>query len=433
MKDKLQSIALTLLILTLIMLSSWMGFAQAKLAGQSKAAGQSHVGAALIQPLPPMGWNSWYYLFQTQYPNPSWLVTETFVKANADALVSSGLYALGYNLVSVDATALERNSGTLRCIPAQFPSGCPALATYVHGKGMTIGFYETPADPCVVGTYNAFGFESVDATTMAGWGMDQFKYDACNITDQYSSDPNVIQTATQIMMTALQKTGRSISVLINYYDIYNSIQWYGPVGATTARIGIDNGDTCWYVKAESNWAFWTQNNQQNKGHYLDPDYLMGGLTEGDQPVGHCVSGTVGDTEAKAQFNWYAIIAAPLVIANQISSLSSTTLATYSNSEVIAVDQDFLGVGGSRTSQVTCGTEFCATWVRGPLANGDYAIALINYDPSNTHTVSVLWSDFGQSGTFNIRDLWSHSSVGSSNTGYSVSLGPWGSTMIRISK
>jgi alpha-galactosidase len=207
------------------------------------------------------------------------------------------------------------------------------------------------------------------------------------------------------------------------------VQWYQTIGANTVRIASDNGDTTWYVKAHtSTWAAYSPS--QNKGHWLDPDYLMGGLKEGANGVVGA-GAVVGDVEAKAQFNWYAAIAAPLVIATRIDMLDAGNLATYSNAEVIAVNQDALGIMGAKVSSATCGSTVCEIWVR-KLSTG-YAIALINYDPSAAHGVGVSWSQFSQSGTWNIRDLWLHASVGSSSTGYSVTLPAWGSTMLLITQ
>ncbi len=377
-----------------------------------------------------MGWNTWYYNFQYVYP-PSgagaWQPTEAYVKAQADALVSSGLAALGYTIVGIDAAWMDRDaSGNLRGIPAQFPDGMAAVATYMHNAGLQLGLYGTPSTPCVPGTINQGGYEMQDARTIASWGADFWKYDACGI----SGTNAFVQAAFQEFGTALQVSGRDISYLVNAYANFNSVAWYATVGSTTVRIGSDNGDTYWYLKATSlDWT--TYSPYQNKGHWLDPDYLMGGLKEGANGV--VGAGTLcGTTEARAQFNWYAIIAAPLVIGTRIDLLDATNLTTYSNSEVIAVNQDALGIMGAKVQTDTHGSYVCQVWVR-QLQTG-YAICMINYDPSLAHDVTITWATAGvAAGTWDIRDLWAHASAGSSATGITVTLPAWGSAMYKITQ
>jgi alpha-galactosidase len=190
------------------------------------------------------------------------------------------------------------------------------------------------------------------------------------------------------------------------------------------RIGEDNPAGFWYAKAQGSLSFAIP--YQNKGHWLDFDVMMGGLSENMQRQ------TVSDAEARAQFNFYAIVASPILIGNLIENLDSYNLQTYANSEVIAINQDSLGVMGTLVSTSACGSTVCQVWSR-LLANGNYAICLINYDPSAAHSIPVTWSMFGQSGTLAIRDLWAHASEGSSSTGYTFSAPPWGSTMLVISQ
>jgi alpha-galactosidase len=390
--------------------------------------------------LPPMGWNSWYGLTCGGNEPCSGagigdtVVTETNIKVQADALVSSGLAAVGYTLVSIDDTWSSRDgSGNLQGVPANFPSGMAALGTYIHGKGLLFGLYGAAGTlSCAgLGYPTQWGHELADAATVAAWGADFWKEDWCTDagtlwgpnTPLFSTPTASVAQAYRTMGNALTASGRSIPLLVSYIPS-DAPSFFQQVGGSMVRIGTDNGQTCWCLKAQNSLAYAIP--YQNRGHWLDPDMLMGGMVENNG------GSTVSDVEAKAQFNWYAIIAAPLIIGKQINLLNSTLLTTYGNSEVIAIDQDALGKMGTLVSSTTCGSTVCQVWTR-RLANGDYAIALINYDPSASHSVTVNWSMFGQSGTWNIRDLWAHASAGSSSTGYSVSLPAWGSTMVKITQ
>jgi alpha-galactosidase len=87
-------------------------------------------------PTPPMGWNS--YNYYNCFPN------ETIIKSNADGLVSSGLAALGYTMVTTDCGWPDPKrdaQGKLQFNPKLFPSGGKALGEYIHARGLKYGLY----------------------------------------------------------------------------------------------------------------------------------------------------------------------------------------------------------------------------------------------------------------------------------------------------
>ncbi|GMN50861.1 hypothetical protein TIFTF001_020020 [Ficus carica] len=124
---------------------------------------------------PPMGWNSWNH-FQCN-------VDEWTVKTTADALISTGLAALGYKYVNIDDCWGETNRderGNLRAKPSTFPSGIKALADYVHSKGLKLGIYSDAGYwTCSKTMPGSLGHEDQDARTFAEWGVDYLKYDNC--------------------------------------------------------------------------------------------------------------------------------------------------------------------------------------------------------------------------------------------------------------
>src|SRR6266852_2451758 len=90
------------------------------------ASGQS--SASLAQ-TPPMGWNSWNKFGCN--------VSDKLIREMADAMVSSGMQAAGYQYVNIDdCWQVSRDvSGTIIADPVRFPSGIKALADYVHNTG----------------------------------------------------------------------------------------------------------------------------------------------------------------------------------------------------------------------------------------------------------------------------------------------------------
>jgi len=93
---------------------------------------------------PAMGWSSWSYVRRTP--------TEAKIKAQADALVASGLKDHGFVYVNLDDFWQKCDSngfvvdgyGRWTADTAKFPGGIKAVADYVHSKGLKFGFYVTP-------------------------------------------------------------------------------------------------------------------------------------------------------------------------------------------------------------------------------------------------------------------------------------------------
>ncbi|GLZ48408.1 hypothetical protein Acsp06_45930 [Actinomycetospora sp. NBRC 106375] len=101
----------------------------------SAPAGPVHAVAATT---PPMGLNSWNAV------GCSAAFDEAWVRAQADALVRTGLRDAGYRDVDLDDcwAAPERDTGgRLVADPARFPHGVAALADYVHARGLRLGVY----------------------------------------------------------------------------------------------------------------------------------------------------------------------------------------------------------------------------------------------------------------------------------------------------
>lgn len=84
---------------------------------------------------PQMGWNSWnHYHFD---------ISEEVIQQTADAMVDSGLAALGYNYINVDDgwANLFRDDNGYIVVNKKFPSGMKALGDYIHSKNLKFGIY----------------------------------------------------------------------------------------------------------------------------------------------------------------------------------------------------------------------------------------------------------------------------------------------------
>jgi alpha-galactosidase len=152
------------------------------------------------------------------------------------------------------------------------------------------------------------------------------------------------------------------------------------------------------------------------GHWNDPDNL--GTAEG-----------LTDTEGQTQFSLWCIFAAPLLLGNDVTSMSAATLTTISNAEAIAIDQDSAGIQGVRVARTACGDANCEVYAK-QLSGGAWAIVMLNR-ASTSQSISATWASFGQSGPFNVRDIWAHSNLGSMGSGYTTTVASHAAAMLKL--
>jgi len=359
--------------------------------------------------VPPMGWNSWYGFYGN--------VSESKIREQADLLVSLGLKNLGYTYVNLDDLwqGSRDGGGNITPSPVKFPSGMKSLADYVHSKGLKFGIYTSPNSTTCGGAIGSLGHEAQDALTYASWGADFLKYDYCGVDATYTAagcfTPSTRQQVGQLMAESLQATGRPIVYSISYFGV--EATWAADAGANMWRVGQDccGGGNVWNAIAYYSFPRLTGS---RVGHWADPDMITIGL------------GQLKDAEYRTVFNMYSIFAAPLILSNDLTTLSGRNLATVSNAEVIAVDQDPLGSQGTTVSSVTCGSATCQVIAKKLIGNR-WAVVLVNLDTA-PQSVTATWKTFTP-GPLLVRDLWSHSDLGSFATGYSTTLAGHESTMI----
>jgi alpha-galactosidase len=371
---------------------------------------------------PPMGWNTW----NTFGCN----INETLIRQMADAIVANGMRDLGYQYVVVDDCWFNPNrdpAGNLQGDPVRFPSGMRALGDYLHARGLKFGIYQVPVDRTCAQYFGAYpgatgsqGHEAADARQFAAWGVDYLKYDWCSpngtINDQV--------TTFARMRDALAATGRPILYSINPNSIHEKT---GPLRnwGDVANIWRTTEDitNAWNTGQTNGFPMGIQNivnvnvplaSYAAPGRFNDPDMMevgRGGMT---------------DTEMRSHFALWAIMAAPLIAGNDLRSASAATLTILRNQQLIAINQDTLGlqavqVAGDSTRRVLAKR----------LANGDVAVALFNQSASTT-TVSTTAAAIGKSGTsFTLRDAWTNAT--STTTGaISASVPGHGTVVYRVS-
>ena len=136
------------------------------LAAAASAAGLDN-GQGRVPALAYSTWNRWLLA-----------INESLVLELADALVSTGLLAAGYEYLNLDAGVWlhERDAaGNLQADPAKFPSGLPALANAVRARGLRLGLYtDLGVGSCGPGPGSG-GHWPQDARYFASLGADYLK------------------------------------------------------------------------------------------------------------------------------------------------------------------------------------------------------------------------------------------------------------------
>jgi alpha-galactosidase len=339
-----------------------------------------HLSSNGLGKTPQMGWNSWNHFGCN--------IDDNIIRATADAMVSTGLSKAGYEYVNIDDCWGELNrdaQGNLVAKASTFPSGMKALADYVHSKGLKLGIYSDAGYyTCSKTMPGSLGFEEQDANTFASWGIDYLKYDNC-----YNDGTNPQQRYPK-MSAALSKSGRSIFFSLCEWGVQNPATWAPNIGNSWRSTGDiqDNWDSI-TSRADLNdqWAAYA-----GPGGWNDPDMLEVG------------NGNMNTAEYRSHFSIWALMKAPLLIGCDITSATSETLNILSNSEVISVNQDSLGVQGKKVNQ----QGNLEVWA-GPLSNNRVAVILWNRSSSQA-AITANWGDIGLSSKSIVqaRDLWAHS-------------------------
>ncbi|MEU9008877.1 alpha-galactosidase [Streptomyces sp. NPDC048479] len=403
---------------------------------------------------PAMGWSSWSFVRRQP--------TEAKLKAQADALVGSGLKDHGYVYINLDDFYQKCDSngfvvdqyGRWAVDEAKFPSGIKALADYIHSKGLKFGFYVTPGiaknavtrNTPVEGTsyhakdiadtskqeknYNCKNMYYIDyskpgsqefvnswARQFASWGVDYLKIDGVGSHDI----PDV-----RAWDKALRASGRPINYALSnnlaitdaptWRQLANSWRTQGDVecycGPGPNGSGFPLTDWNHVTSRFTSAANWQQ--YAGPGGWNDLDSLE--IGNGDQ-VG------LNADQRRSHMTLWAMAASPLLLGTDLTALNATDKAMLTNDRLIAVNQDGIAakrIVNSSPKQVWSKRE----------SNGDYIVALFNTGTSGNQTLSVNWSQVGFSGAAAVTDLWSGQSGGTVSGSYSVTLRPGETRLIR---
>lgn len=360
---------------------------------------------------PTMGWSSW----NTFSVN----ISEKIIKGQADAMVSQGLKDAGYQYINIDDGFQygRLSNGKVRIHPQRFPNGLKVVSDYIHSKGLKAGIYSDAGD-CTCGSISngdtqntnvgMYGYEQLDADYyFKELEFDFIKVDYCggnharlNEQEQYTAIHN-----------AIVNTGRNVR--------YNLCRWAYP-GTWCHDIS-----TSWRTTGDiyDGWA-------SVKGILAENLYLSAYCYDGcynDMDMLE-VGRSMTEEEDNTHFGMWCIMSSPLLIGCNMATIKERPLALLKNPELIALNQDPLGLQAYVVQHV--GETYILVKDILALHGNTRAVAL--YNPSDREVEMCLsFSEVDLGGKVKVRDLFKHQDLGEKAGSLSVVVPPHGTRIYKL--
>ena len=346
-----------------------------------------------------MGWNTYYGV--------GGIFDEQTIISVAKSLLQRGLARAGYRIVWLDfgwASGKRDGRGELVVDRHQWPHGLRWLTDWLHRHGLLAGIYtDAGKSGCRGQGVGSLGHYQQDADRFAAWGFDAVKVDFCG-AGQAGLVP---KPAYARFAKAIANNSSHRKMILNVCNFWVPGQINGtlPTYANSAYASYR-----WASRMAQSWRTdtdigFTRNIQfvnvlrnldhdaahptaAGPGHWNDPDYL--GPELGMTP-----------SEAQAQFSMWAIVAAPLILGSDPRALSPQTVKMLENRQVIAVDQDPLGIQGTVVQQEGSGQ----AWSK-PLSGERAAVALLNRGAVPVQiTTTASRAGLRSAAHYTLHDLW----------------------------
>jgi len=383
------------------------------------------LGSALIAqnksnktPRPPlMGWASW-----NQFGAK---IDESVIKGQADAMVSSGLAAVGFQYINIDDGFFNKrySNGMLRIDSIKFPKGMKELADYIHSRGLKAGFYSEAGENTCGSQYSGqpggvggglYGHDQQDADLFfKTWGFDFLKVDYCGGRVQKLDE----KTRYTEIRKAIDNTGRDVN--------FNICRWQFP-GTWVTTLSDSwrmSNDINFAPGSKAKWKSIINIINQNKylaqyaspGHYNDMDMLE-------------VGRGMNFEEDKSHFTLWCILSSPLALGCDMTKMSDETKTILTNKEIIALNQDMAGL----QAHLIYENDSVQIWAKNlkDRQSKEYAVAMLNLS-ARPAVLSVRWKDLNIVGKAAVRDLWAHKDLGSVDSVFSATVQGHGVSAIKV--
>jgi hypothetical protein len=361
---------------------------------------------------PPMGWASWNsFAAKIDY---------NVIKAQADALVSSGLKDAGYQYVNIDEgwwQGTRDSAGNITADTKEWPGGMKAIADYIHSKGLKAGIYtDAGRDGC--GYYfptgrpaapgsGSEGHYDQDFLQFSKWGFDFVKVDWCGGDAEGLDARGTYQAISDAIARATAQTGRPMVLSVCNWGKQNPWTW-APGMSTMWRTSQDIiffGENPSMDRVLTNFDSAQHPEAQSASRYNDPDMLIAGMPG------------VTAAQNRTHMSLWAVSGAPLLAGNNLTTMSTDTRNILANKEVIAIDQDPSGRQGVKVAEEQSGRQVYSKVLTG---NGRRAVVALNRTNS-AGNITVRFADLGLGATASVRNVWNAADLGSKTTSYTVTV------------
>ncbi|MDR1712452.1 MAG: Ig-like domain-containing protein, partial [Propionibacteriaceae bacterium] len=352
---------------------------------------------------PYMGWNHWYAL----YMNP----TDTTFKAQVEEMERNGLLDAGYDIVWIDegwwGNSDNKNyrdsDGNMIASQQRFHgnAGIKELADWVHAKGLKFGIYTDTGVGSCGGYYGSGGdnwFENYrkDVAFFKSVGADAVKLDHCGAHNDAGPYMDTNFEVYAAFYQAMRAEGATDMIL-------DTCEWGqeapGDWAYKIANAWRTDGDLGTPALGDSFFEIWERNvNRAASGPgakgWNDPDYLTI-----DAP-----NNKMTPSQFRTYFTLWAISASPLILSQDVRVLKPENLETLKNADMIAIDQDPLGI---QASEIRRDQDKLQVWSK-PLVDKDgkarAAVTLLNRSDTVAQ-IGFNWTEAGLANVTKVRNVW----------------------------
>lgn len=376
---------------------------------------------------PLMGWSSWNaYMVD---------ISDSIITHQADLMVEKGLKEAGYRYVNIDDGffGYRDEKGYMVPHPERFPKGpegMRALVDHIHSLGLKAGIYSDAGDNTCGSSYNhdlnglgagLYGHDVVDAERYFNeWDFDFIKLDYCG-GQNLKLDPE--ERYREIRRVIDSVATRHIRINVCRWNFPGT--WVNGIGDSW-RISADIRPVWKSIKYIVGKNLYLSAYAGN-GNYNDMDMLAVGYNIKPSPFWEEGLG-LSYTEEEAHFGIWCIMSSPLLLGCDIEYIPEETMKIITNPELIAINQDRLGLQAHVVQHVgetyVFAKDIIEKWGK------TRAVAL--YNPADTSMRFTLTpEEIEMTGTLTVRDLNLNADLGECSS-IEMTLPPHSAKILKVS-
>lgn len=376
---------------------------------------------------PLMGWSSWNaYMVD---------ISDSIITHQADLMVEKGLKEAGYRYVNIDDGffGYRDERGYMVPHPERFPKGpegMRALVDHIHSLGLKAGIYSDAGDNTCGSSYNhdlnglgagLYGHDVVDAERYFNeWDFDFIKLDYCG-GQNLKLDPE--ERYREIRRVIDSVATRHIRINVCRWNFPGT--WVNGIGDSW-RISADIRPVWKSIKYIVGKNLYLSAYAGN-GNYNDMDMLAVGYNIKPSPFWEEGLG-LSYTEEEAHFGIWCIMSSPLLLGCDIEYIPEETMKIITNPELIAINQDRLGLQAHVVQHV--GETY--VFAKDILEKWGNTRAVALYNPADTSMRFTLTpEEIEMTGALTVRDLNLNADLGECSS-IEMTLPPHSAKILKVS-